>query len=169
MEEVRTCTKCKAVKPIASFSKNKSNASGYNHWCRECRLGYNYRLIHGNREQAEHRQLTYMLHNSKRRATQRGLEHNITLDYLRTLVRDYCPYLGVQLNWESQAGSDKQVNARANSPSLDRIDSSKGYVEGNVVIASFRANTIKNNANERELLRMGRCLAQLKMEMAIPE
>ena len=38
-----------------------------------------------------------------------------------------------------------------NSPSIDRIDSTKGYVKGNVKIISLRANMMKNDANLQEL------------------
>ena len=38
-----------------------------------------------------------------------------------------------------------------NSPSIDRIDSTKGYVKGNVKIISLRANMMKNVANLQEL------------------
>ena len=42
-------------------------------------------------------------------------------------------------------------NKSDNSYSLDRIDSNKGYIKGNVWIISNRANTIKNNASLEEL------------------
>ena len=38
-----------------------------------------------------------------------------------------------------------------NSPSIDRIDSNKGYIKGNVRIISLRANMMKNDANLQEL------------------
>lgn len=38
------------------------------------------------------------------------------------------------------------------APSLDRIDSSKGYISGNVKVISKRANAIKNDATLEELL-----------------
>lgn len=37
------------------------------------------------------------------------------------------------------------------SPSLDRIDSSKGYVKGNVRVISKRANQLKSNATVEEM------------------
>ena len=49
-----------------------------------------------------------------------------------------CPVLGIELDWFAEAKAD-------NSPSYDRVDSTKGYIPGNVRIISFRANRIKND------------------------
>jgi hypothetical protein len=38
-----------------------------------------------------------------------------------------------------------------NRPTIDRIENDKGYVEGNVAIISFRANSIKHDATIDEL------------------
>ena len=38
------------------------------------------------------------------------------------------------------------------SPSLDRIDSTKGYVPGNVWVISNKANRMKSNAAAEELI-----------------
>ena len=59
------------------------------------------------------------------------------------VIPDACPLLGIKLefrsgNWE-------------NSPSIDRIIPSLGYVKGNVWIISMRANRIKCNATLEEL------------------
>ena len=45
-----------------------------------------------------------------------------------------------------------------NSPSLDKIIPSKGYVEGNVAWISFKANAIKNDANSEEILKVSKWL-----------
>jgi hypothetical protein len=41
--------------------------------------------------------------------------------------------------------------AHDNSPSLDRIIPELGYVKGNIMVISHKANTIKSNANIEEL------------------
>lgn len=56
----------------------------------------------------------------------------------------HCPVFGMELDYFCE-------NAwKDNSPSFDRVDSSKGYVKGNVVIMSWKANRIKNNGTADE-------------------
>ena len=63
---------------------------------------------------------------------------------------DYCPCLGIKLNYD---GSGKEGWTRGDdSPSVDRIDSRIGYVEGNVHVISWRANRIKNDSTLEELV-----------------
>ena len=55
----------------------------------------------------------------------------------------HCPILGLEIDYFSPYRVE-------NSPSFDRIDSSKGYVKGNVHILSWRANRIKNDGSSKE-------------------
>lgn len=83
-----------------------------------------------------------MVSTAKIRAAARGLEFNITKDDLA--LPTHCPILGIELSFE---GPSKE-----NSPSLDRIDNSRGYVVGNVQVISWRANRLKSDATKEELL-----------------
>lgn len=56
-------------------------------------------------------------------------------------IPSHCPVFGYRLRWESFW----------RRPTVDRIDSSKGYVRGNVLIVSQRANQLKSNATLDEL------------------
>lgn len=85
-----------------------------------------------------------LLNASRYRAKQKGLEHNITLEDIS--IPEFCPVLGVRLE-----SNTNNLTAQNNSPSIDRIDNSKGYIKGNVRIISYRANAIKNNATIEEL------------------
>lgn len=77
-------------------------------------------------------------------AKKRGLEWAIEReDYPIPVL---CPALGIPLDWSSYD----------NTPSLDRVDNEKGYVPGNVVVVSRRANRIKSAASVDELIKMGK-------------
>lgn len=55
----------------------------------------------------------------------------------------HCPILGIELDYFSEMRKD-------NSPSFDCINPSLGYIKGNVVIISWRANRIKNDGTAEE-------------------
>ena len=67
------------------------------------------------------------------------------LEYLLSLypTNGKCPILGIDM----ELGGDRE-----NSPTIDRIDNSKGYVTGNVTWISYRANYVKGNATKAEIL-----------------
>jgi len=67
---------------------------------------------------------------AKKRATAKGLDFSITLDDLLPLP-EVCPVFGIKLNYKGAQGFMND------SPSIDRIDSSKGYVKGNIQIISW--------------------------------
>lgn len=81
-----------------------------------------------------------ILKNIKSRAKMRDLEFNLTLEDI--VIPEYCPILGIRLD---QQGSNDFL------PSVDRIDNAKGYIKGNIVIISSRANRIKSDASLDEL------------------
>jgi hypothetical protein len=56
--------------------------------------------------------------------------------------------LGIKINYEGNKGQRGFVN---DSPSIDRLDSSLGYVKGNVKIICWRANRVKSDATVEEL------------------
>jgi len=88
----------------------------------------------------------YMVDRSKSRAKKKGFEHSITINDIQ--IPDICPLLGIPLF----PGTNGRVVP--NSPTLDRIDSSRGYTPDNVWVISYKANTIKSNATPEELLRI---------------
>jgi len=93
--------------------------------------------------------ITRFLFSAKKRAKAKNLEFDIDLDFLRKTAPNTCPVFGFELDWNSWGASNGK--AQDNSPSIDRIDSSKGYVKDNVIWLSWKANRLKNNATHAEL------------------
>jgi len=80
---------------------------------------------------------------NKKSSKRKGLSYA----YYQSLIVTHCPLLGLELTYENCGiGVVPQ-----NYATLDRIDSNKGYVPGNVHIVSFRANTLKNSSTLEEL------------------
>jgi hypothetical protein len=84
----------------------------------------------------------YMWRKAKHRAEAKNVPFSITKNDI--VIPSTCPVLGTKL----ERGCGKPG---PNSPSLDRIVPARGYVPGNVVVVSARANTIKNDATPDEL------------------
>jgi hypothetical protein len=71
-----------------------------------------------------------------------------TIDWTDIPDTKICPLLGVTLIWERSSWSKIPNNAAT----LDRIDSTKGYVPGNVQVLSFLANRMKSDATKEQLV-----------------
>jgi hypothetical protein len=87
-----------------------------------------------------------MLRSARSRAAAKGLPFNITIDDFT--IPETCPALGIELTIGAGPAH------RDSAPSLDRVVPSMGYVKGNVVVISSRANRIKNDASAYELRRL---------------
>lgn len=68
-------------------------------------------------------------------------------------IPERCPVLDIPL-------TPGRGGLHDGSPSLDRIHPDDGYVPGNVVVISHRANTIKHNATSAEVLRVARWMQE---------
>lgn len=81
-------------------------------------------------------------HAAKQRATKRGLDFD--LEYTDVVIPATCPVLGIPIY-------DSKGQATDHSPTLDRVDNTRGYTKDNICVISKRANTIKSNATIQEL------------------
>ena len=88
-----------------------------------------------------------MLIASRRRAKKLTLAFDIQTDDIK--IPYICPVLGIPL----EPGKGRS-SRHEGSPTLDRIDSDKGYVKGNIAVISYRANRIKNDGTAEEHLKI---------------
>ncbi len=88
-----------------------------------------------------------VFHAAKARAKKKGLPFTICLQDLPSVLPERCPVLDIPLQKGKGVPAD-------HSPSLDRLVPEKGYVPGNVIVVSFRANSMKRDASLEELERL---------------
>lgn len=86
---------------------------------------------------------------------------DISIDALETMFeqqKGICYYTGLYMDF-----TDKDM-----SPSVDRIDSSRPYELGNMVMCCYRANMMKNNSTVENFIRIAHMIAK-KHPRVIPE
>lgn len=85
---------------------------------------------------------------AKSRAKAKGLDFTISKEDI--CIPELCPILSVPF----EVGTPY-------APSLDRIDSSRGYTPDNIMVVTRKANVMKNNATREELERFATWVKQL--------
>ena len=89
-----------------------------------------------------------LLQNARRRAKAKGIPFDLVYTDLMPLPT-HCPVLGTKLEYGPGRGRKLYENGAA--ASLDRIHNHLGYIKGNVLIVSLRANLLKGQATIDEL------------------
>lgn len=146
---MKACSKCKRRKELEEFAIDKRCSDGRRSDCKECQQKYRNRrkAVVDTRDWRLLNPEMVMLHRAQQRAKKGGYLCTITKEDI--IIPKVCPILGMPLN--KAVGSHCRM-----SPSLDRKNTSLGYVRGNVQVISYQANTMKNNATPEELLIFGR-------------
>lgn len=165
----RTCRKCSDTKPVDQFISDRGLSTTL---CRVCSASVCRERYAKNRkarqdlerskrrarremdpeavksedtyrywEKKKRDPVGYVLTRLKSAARTKGLAFN--LERSDIFIPEYCPILGIKL---AQFGTGRGDAC----PEIDRIDSSRGYVRGNVAVISGRANRIKDNGSADE-------------------
>ena len=165
---------------MSEFIKNKSCKDGYANTCKDCQNIYsrNWKKKNSKRlsllrrkqyaetergeilKRIERRKKLYPLRfrcqmlrsGMQNRAKIKNLEYDkefFTIEYLikRLSKKPICECCGKKLDLGYK--SDKKFND--NSPSMDRVNSKKGYIKSNVAILCWRCNKHKQDATAEEL------------------
>lgn len=147
----KNCPKCQQVKPLADFHKTNNTRDGRQHVCAECMGKANEQEFQKKRDRAAKLDAIggglarYLINMARKRAKEKGLD--CTIQPKDLVIPEVCPILLCRM--ERHTGKVQNHNY-----SLDRLDSTKGYVAGNVRVISWRANYIKNNISLEEAERL---------------
>jgi hypothetical protein len=98
--------------------------------------------------------LTEIYRSCKRSALKRKIEFNITKEYVRELLKESkgkCQMSGVTLSMKRND---------INRASIDRIDSMKGYIKGNLQIVTAQVNLGMNAFKKEDFIRMCRAVVE---------
>lgn len=90
---------------------------------------------------------------AKRNAKVKKIEFDLTPEDIE--IPEYCPYFKYKLSF------NKKDSKQPYYYSIDRIDSSKGYIKGNIQIISKFANTMKSNATKDELMTFAKSVLEM--------
>ena len=141
---MKICSFCKKKLSIEKFrTVSRKNWRGQYPQCKICESS----LMKNKYKQNP---IPQMLSNAKIRAKQKGVDFNLTSQYLKKIFPkdNKCPISG--LNFEFGYINREKIN-KNNSPSLDRIIPSKGYVIGNVMVISDLMNRMKQDSTFEDL------------------
>lgn len=175
-----TCDQCgkEYLKPLSEYKRNKE--LGRHNFCsRSCAAKYNsshrsQKMIeHSNSEENKQHLLkvnqSYNLHEKfpekrfsyfLRNCRRRFKECTITLNDLQEQwdrQNGICPYSGISLVIPTYK---KYHNNPIYSASVDRIDSSKGYIPGNIQFVSACINYMKNTMSDKDTKYICKCIAE---------
>lgn len=139
----KTCNFCGLEKRFCEFYSNTCNNNFTSTICKDCDL-----------ERAREYGKTFdgkihaLLAMSKFRAAKKKIAFNLDADYIKSIWTDTCPVLGIPLS------RNISKSKKDDSPTLDKIIPTEGYVKGNVMIISGKANRIKTDASVDEICKV---------------
>jgi len=135
----KVCTVCNTTKDATKDYPKIGKY--YLNYCRSC---YNQKQVSRNHKATPEERI---LRSAKSTSKRKGLDFDLSLEDI--VIPDVCPVLGIPLKLEvGRKGGD------ANGPSLDRINSYKGYTKDNVWVISKKANMCKSDLTLEQLERM---------------
>lgn len=132
----KRCSGCKEVLPVAQFTVDRGRKDALKPICKLCSGKADRKWRSENVAKA-------LLKSARYGAQTRGLEFSITLDDIA--VPERCPVFGFEFTIGMK---------RSTSASIDRIDNTKGYIHGNVVVVSVKANHVKSDCSIDELRKL---------------
>lgn len=148
--EVHTkCSICGEYKPLEKYTVDSRNKSfGRTNICKVCRKDLRREKYENIID--ENAIINKIFLNSKHRATLGNIKFTITREDIT--FTEKCPYLNIKMEYKGD---------RSTSPSLDRINNTKGYIPDNVKVISTLANMVKRTLSIEDLLIFSKNVIQI--------
>jgi hypothetical protein len=149
----KICFDCKIEKNVDEFCRNKRKKDGRATYCKVC--DKTHRNTEKYKSYSSEWKINYRKNNLEKililSAKSRASKKNIPFSIIESdiIIPEYCPILGLKLKSQRKFIGE-------NSPTLDRIDNILGYIPGNIVVISNRANRLKNDATLEEIYQLSK-------------
>lgn len=149
----KRCPRCDTTKPLFQFHKSKAKRDGYNVLCKIC----------SNTAAAEWRNQPYgrarqMFTTARKRAAEKGIDFDLTPEWIQPkLERGVCEASGLPLEFSGETWKG-YGHFRPWTPSLDRIDSTKGYTMDNVHVVCWIYNQAKGTGTHDDVVRFSKAI-----------
>lgn len=134
---------------------NKANKEKMSLYAKEYRKENNDARTEYNRSWRRDNAPRYLWNKARLRAKEIGLEFNIEISDV--IIPKYCPIFGTEMEF-AEVEENNGPRSYPNSPSIDRIDNSKGYIKGNIIVISCRANVLKSDGTPEEFAKLSNFL-----------
>lgn len=141
----KKCKKCNQLKSISNFYKSRRNLDGYNYNCKQCDL--KIRKIYRNSEEGTFKTIYDGI---KRRSKKKNYQMEITIADIKLLYKNQegkCAISGILLDFKE--GHDI-YNINPFAISVDRIDSSMGYLKENIQLVCSWVNFMKSEYSDTD-------------------
>lgn len=172
---MKICKKCGLNKDNSEFHKCSRNKDGLFNNCKSCKKEYDSLYRKSDKIQKLYKSKVYrnykkeyqkfrfktdprlqLLISARHRAKKNNLPFNIELEDIS--IPEYCPILEIKLERKEYG---KNGSFQPSSPSLDKIVPELGYVKGNVIVISMKANAMKYNATKEELVNFSKNILKI--------
>ena len=122
--------------------KTQHSNKGLNRHSKVCPICYEkYRLAYN------------LIESSRYRAKQNNLEHTLTMEWiLNKLTTNKCPKTNLEFTY-TQNGKN-YLTRKPTTPSIDKIDATKGYTPENCQIVCWWYNVSKQRFTDEEVLKL---------------
>jgi hypothetical protein len=135
---MKTCFKCKTIKPFTLFFKHNQTSDGYHSWCKECcNVGNN--ISRAKQNSTIEGRARIFLQNAKKGAVKRqqifALSISDVIDCWNA-QSNICAYSGRLMTLEA---------GKLNTVSIERIDSNIGYTPENTILVCQAINRMKSD------------------------
>ena len=160
---MKKCNQCSEIKEFVEFYKDSTTIDLLTRSCKKCHKDYRDLNKEKNKAyQTKRRQIDNekvkaikrkswqnldprkrMLQQAKNRANRKGMDFNLELEDIK--IPKVCPLLNIPFIVGTKDNYEY-------THSLDRLDSTKGYVKGNVWVITKLANSMKNSATKEQLI-----------------